>query len=111
MTVKEFDTFVLLTDDRNDSKAFADHLTSEIPKRFGEQNIVVELTKYNDFTLGHLLHFLEASNNHRANKHSFVLVCTSIDVDDIPMEMLVVPTLQEAQDIIEMEAIERDLGF
>jgi len=32
-------------------------------------------------------------------------------MDEIPYEMIVVPTLQEAGDIIEMEEIERDLGF
>jgi hypothetical protein len=29
----------------------------------------------------------------------------------VPEELLVVPTLTEAEDIIQMEEIERDLGF
>lgn len=111
MTVKEFPTFVLLADDYNDPKDFADYLLSVVPERYGAANVVVELMKYKDFTLGHLLHFLEVSNGHRGQKRSFVLICTAIDVDDIPFEMIVVPTIQEAQDIIEMEEIERDLGF
>ncbi|HAT63224.1 MAG TPA: ribonuclease Z, partial [Flavobacteriaceae bacterium] len=41
----------------------------------------------------------------------FVIVNNAINPDDIPDEMIVVPTLQEAADIIEMEEIERDLGF
>jgi hypothetical protein len=61
--------------------------------------------------LGHLLHFLEVSNLHRGNKRSFVFVCDAIPVDEIPLEMVVVPTIGEAADIIEMENIERDLGF
>jgi len=39
------------------------------------------------------------------------LVCNAIDLDDTPEEIVVVPTLQEAFDIIEMEEMERDLGF
>ena len=34
-----------------------------------------------------------------------------IDIDDFPESINIVPTLQEAKDIMEMEAIERDLGF
>ena len=101
----------MLIDDYSDPKGFADHLERVIPQYFEAQNLVVDLTKYNDFSLPHLLHFLSVSNAHRAAKHSFVMVCTSVPVDDIPFEMVVVPTLQEAGDIIEMETIERDLGF
>ena len=42
---------------------------------------------------------------------SFVVICNGIDIDDVPDEINVVPTLQEAEDVLEMEAIERDLGF
>ena len=111
MTVKEFDTFLLLIDDQNDPKNFAIHLEGVIPQYFAEQNLVIDLTKYKDFTLGHLLHFLQVSNAHRKHKQSFVMICTEVPVDDNPFEMVVVPTLQEAGDIIEMETIERDLGF
>ena len=100
-----------LIDEYNDSKLFADYLERVVPERFSDQNLVVQLTKYPEITLGHLLHFLMVSNGHRATKHSFVLVYDSIDIDEVPAELVVVPTLQEAGDIIEMEEIERDLGF
>jgi len=34
-----------------------------------------------------------------------------VDLDEMPDEIVVVPTTQEAYDIIAMEDIERDLGF
>ena len=34
-----------------------------------------------------------------------------VDLNEMPDEIIVVPTLQEAFDIIEMEDIERDLDF
>ena len=55
--------------------------------------------------------FIEISNQHRILKHSFVIVNNALDTDILPNEIMVVPTLLEAQDVIEMEEIERDLGF
>ena len=43
---------------------------------------------------------------------SFVIVSETIEVDALEDEMLsVVPTLLEAQDILDMDAMERDLGL
>jgi len=40
-----------------------------------------------------------------------VLVNSGTDVNSFPENFNIVPTLQEAEDILEMEAIERELGF
>ena len=40
-----------------------------------------------------------------------VFVAENLDFNKIPDNLLVVPSLLEAHDIIEMEEIERDLGF
>jgi hypothetical protein len=32
-------------------------------------------------------------------------------MDHVPEELMIVPTYQEAMDVLEMEEIERDLGF
>lgn len=111
MKVTKHETFYLLQDDYKDTKSFGEYLSRVVPERYADQQLVVDLTLYSQITLGHLLHFLEVSNAHRANKNSFVFICDAIDVDEIPLEMVVVPTLIEAGDIIEMENIERDLGF
>ncbi|CAN0606593.1 unnamed protein product, partial [Ectocarpus sp. 12 AP-2014] len=42
---------------------------------------------------------------------SFVLVSDKVSYDDVPEEINLVPTLQEARDVVEMEEIERDLGI
>jgi len=39
------------------------------------------------------------------------VVTNAININETPEEIIVVPSLQEAYDIIEMEDIERDLGF
>jgi hypothetical protein len=102
---------VVLADEKNDIKSFASFLEFQIPNKFKRQNVVVNLLEYTELELTELLLFLKTSNLHRKTKFSFVIVNNAIDPDDIPIEMTVVPTLQEAADIIEMEEIERDLGF
>jgi len=55
--------------------------------------------------------FLELATAFKQNGMSFVVVKSGIDIDDFPETLNIVPTLQEAEDVLEMEAIERDLGF
>lgn len=79
--------------------------------KFKNDNIIVNLTSLKPLTTQDVIEFLQVSNKHRNQKHSFVLVSDKIDLDDVPDELIIVPTLQEAYDVIEMEDIERDLGF
>jgi hypothetical protein len=82
-----------------------------IYNRFKNDNIIVNLTSLKSLTTQDVIEFLQISNQHRKAKHSFVIVTDKIKLDDIPNELVIVPTMQEAFDIIEMEEIERDLGF
>lgn len=111
MKIENHPNFVVLEDEKDDIVDFASFIQRQVPSKYKGQNVVLNLLKYQSMELPHLLQFLKASTLHRKTKHSFVIVNDSIDVDDIPNEMIVVPSLQEAQDIVEMEEIERDLGF
>ena len=79
--------------------------------RYKNDNIIVSLTSLQSITLQEVIEFLQISNTHRKSKHSFVIVSDKVNLDEMPDEIVVVPTLQEAYDIIEMEEMERDLGF
>lgn len=83
----------------------------DVYSKLKNDNIILNLTSLNKLSLQDVLEFLELSNSHRKSKHSFVIVSDKIDLDQTPDEIVVVPTLQEAYDIIEMEEMERDLGF
>ncbi len=72
---------------------------------------VVQLSENLNTTIKDLSLFLNIANEHRANGISFVVICTGLDIDEVPDEINIVPTLTEAEDLLEMEAIERDLGF
>lgn len=80
-------------------------------ERFKNDNVIVSLTSLTNIPLENIVEFLQISNKHRKAKHSFIIVSDKVNLDDIPDEIIVVPTMQEAYDIIEMEEIERDLGF
>ncbi len=111
MKVSKHDTFQLIEDEKDKIQEFGSFLEYIIPKEFASDNVVIDLLKYNQLTLPELLNFLIVSNKHRAQKKSFVIINDAIDPDVIPEELIVVPTLQEAEDVIELEEIERDLGF
>lgn len=111
MKIENKDTYVILADEHDDIADFASFLEYQIPNKYKGQNVVLDLLDYDTLSLKELLLFLKVSNLHRKTKHSFVIINNTINPDDIPFEMVVVPTIQEGEDIIGMEAIERDLGF
>lgn len=89
-------------------------LVKKIETRYEEvknDNIIVNLFSFGNLTKNDLVEFLQLSKKHRSAKHSFVIVTNKISTDDLPEAIMTVPTLQEAFDVIEMEEIERDLGF
>ena len=76
-----------------------------------DDNLILNLFSFEKLTSGDVLEFLELSNKHKENGKSFVIVTNKVAYDEVPEEIMVTPTLQEAKDIIEMEEIERDLGL
>ena len=111
MQINKADNYTILADDKGDFLGFANYLDGIVPRKYSEHNLVIDLLAFTELTLDDLLSLLRLSTYHRSTGHSFVIVSVGVDVDDIPMELVVVPTLQEAEDIIQMEEIERDLGF
>lgn len=110
MKVTEKEGYKILQDEKDDVTEFASFLESS-HERFKDDNVVIDILKYGELSLQELLKFLKLSNKHRQGKKSFVIANDTINIDQVPEELVVVPTLEEAGDIIEMEEIERDLGF
>ncbi len=80
-------------------------------QKLRHDNIIVNLFSFKNLSSDDILEFLQLSNQHRESGKSFVLVTDRVSFDEVPDEICLVPTLQEAKDIIEMEEIERDLGL
>src|SRR5699024_9528245 len=103
--------FWVIEDDKSSVKGFSNYLENIAYKHFKDQNVVIDLQKYPQLKLEELLSFLKVSNRHRKRKKSFVIVNDTILIDQIPDELAVVPTMREAKDFIQMEELERELGF
>ena len=78
---------------------------------FKNSNLIIDLLHDKEINLSKIKLFSELSKRHIKQKKSFVLVADNIDFNSVPSKMTLVPTVLEAHDIIEMEEIERDLGF
>ena len=100
----------IITQEKATVSELAKKIQSLYPK-FKNNNIIVNLSTLRTLNIQDILEFLELSNNHRSSKHSFVIVSDKVNLDEVPDEIIVVPTVQEAYDIIEMEDMERDLDF
>ncbi|HEU0125895.1 MULTISPECIES: ribonuclease Z [Flavobacterium] len=100
---------VTIKDTQGDVNAFLENVTQQF-KTFEKQNIIIDLSA-DAITEKDLKAFLPLSKAHKKAKKSFVIVASDLDFNAISDKLAVVPSLLEAHDIIEMEEIERDLGF
>ncbi|MBE7640240.1 ribonuclease Z [Salegentibacter sp. BLCTC] len=78
---------------------------------FEKKNLVVNLLAYKNLKKDEVLGFLEISKIHQAQNKSFVLVSNAITIDELPEDIIMVPTLREAEDLVQMDEIQRDLGI
>ena len=74
------------------------HLALEVSENINIDDAIISL-------------FLNIAADFKQNGMSFVVIKSGVDIDDFPENINIVPTLHEAEDVLEMEAIERDLGF
>ncbi|MES2811833.1 MAG: ribonuclease Z [Bacteroidota bacterium] len=100
----------IIKDTEGNTEAFLKKLTDQY-NTFKETNLILDITHDKSVDLDGIKLFKELSKTHKKAKKSFVIVADEIDFNKVPSSLLVVPTLLEAHDIIEMEEIERDLGF
>ncbi|SFW18474.1 hypothetical protein SAMN02927921_00402 [Sinomicrobium oceani] len=107
---KQDNNITVVTHEKGTVGAFSAKL-EETYEKIRADHIIVSLFSLGTITIEQLLELLQLSNTHRGAKKSFVLVTDKVNFNEVPEELVVVPTLKEAYDIIEMEEIERDLDF
>ena len=91
-------------------KKFMENLNRSY-RNIKNDHLIINLFSFSNISSNDVLEFLQLSNIHRAENKSFVLVTNKVEYDQVPDEICLVPTIQEAKDIIEMEEIERDLDL
>lgn len=108
MKVKEKNNVVVFKKSSEDFTSFAEKIIDQ-PNVFKDKNIIIDLEE-TALRPSEIIPFEAIAVIQKKQKKSFVIVA-DIDFDEVSEEIIVVPTLQEGFDIIEMEEIERDLGF
>lgn len=101
---------VTIKNTQGDFNGFVEKVTQQF-KTFEKHNIIIDLLADSDLSEKELKLFLPLSKQQKKAKKSFVIVASDLDFNAISDKLTVVPSLLEAHDIIEMEEIERDLGF
>lgn len=101
---------VTIKDTQGDLVSFLMKVTHEY-KTFEKYNIIIDVSLHKDLTLKGINSFLKLSKIHKKTKKSFVIVANDVDYNAVSDKLALVPSIQEAHDIIDMEEIERDLGF
>lgn len=76
-----------------------------------DQHLIVQVSENLNTSEQDISLFLNVAEAQKENGMSFVVICAMVDNDIFPEHFNIVPTFVEAEDIIQMEAIERDLGF
>lgn len=110
MKITKKKLFTLIEYEENSVELFHNAFM-EAYENYKNEHIIINFSRNFNIKVKDLFVFLNISEKHREKNLSFVLIAKGIDFDELPDELIVAPTLTEAKDIIEMEAIERDLGF
>ncbi|MBD3581174.1 ribonuclease Z [Flavobacterium selenitireducens] len=109
MEVEHKGNTCIIKDTQDNLTAFLMKLTHE-HKTFGNCNLILDISHYKNLAIKEINAFSALSKTHIKGKKSFVIVA-DIDFNKVQGKLVVVPTVQEAHDMIEMDEIERDLGF
>jgi len=108
MIIDKKEKYTAITPEKDCDQLFFSKLKDQI-HNFSKEHLIVDFTKLGAIQLDDVLQFLDIAIKKREEKTSFIIVAANISIDDIPDELSVAPTFNEALDVLEMDAIERDL--
>lgn len=100
----------IIKDTQNDVASFVQKVTNEY-HAFQSQNLILDISNDKAFSIKDLAYFKDLAKNHKKAKKSLIIVSDVVDFNKVPNYLNVVPSILEAHDMIEMDEIERDLGF
>lgn len=110
MLIEKKENYTLISSDENSLIEFQESISKK-RKELEKEHLVLKISDDIEISNSKFLLFLEIAEQKQQNGTSFVVINSTINPDDFPEHLNIVPTLQEAEDILEMEAIERELGF
>ncbi len=111
MKIEQSENFVIVKKDTNQLENFIISLETKINNQLRDKNMIIDLLDFSELTSDLLKLFLKLTVICQKSNNSFVIVNNHINLNEVSGEIMVVPTIQEAKDIVEMEIIERELGM
>jgi hypothetical protein len=110
MTKENIKNTTIIKDFNADLPSLVTNINNQI-EELVKKNTIIDISNYRYLKIKDFDTFFSIARNYKKAKKSLVLVVSDFDFDKVSDKINLVPTLQEAHDIIEMEEIERDLGF
>lgn len=110
MKVEQKGHTTIIRETKGDIIAFVENISNQYSS-YTSQNLILDVTHDNSIKEEDLNIFKDLSKKHFKAKKSLVIVADNIDFDKVSSSITVVPSVLEAHDMIEMDEIERDLGF
>jgi hypothetical protein len=109
MKIEKKENYTLITPTEATLDTFLDVLNISA---FEKENTILDFSTTFQLTVAQIDAFSEVSIAKKEKGTSFILIAKGIEIDDLEDESLaVVPTITEAEDTLEMDDIERDLGL
>lgn len=110
MIITRNENYTLIKPHQNSVKIFLNEL-KKAESKINNEHLIIDFSEYFNTKIEEFLLFLALSKDYKKKGTSFVIVSKSVETDELPDAIVIVPTINEALDILEMDAIERDLGF
>ena len=109
MKIEKKEKYTIVSPTESNFEDFFTAFNSEV-ETLTSEHIFINFLESFSVNVSELEKFSSISENKKENGNSFVLITTTVEIDDFEDESLsVVPTLGEAEDVLEMDDIERDL--
>jgi len=110
MLITKKENYSLIKPLQNSVKEFLNEF-KKVDSEISNEHLIIDFSEYFNTKVEEFLLFLALSKDYKKKGTSFVIVSRNVETSELPEAIVVVPTINEALDILEMDAIERDLGF
>jgi hypothetical protein len=109
MRIDKKETYTIVLPEESSFSEFYTVFTSKT-NEISETHLFLNFLNSFPISAKELQKFSTFCQQQKENEKSFVLIANTVEIDDFEDETLsVVPTLIEAEDVLEMDEIERDL--
>lgn len=110
MQIERKEKYTLIHTKENSFDNFLKEI-SNILQNFENEDLILEISNFINFKEEDFSLLLDVKTKKNKNGTSFVIVNKNVSIDNLPESLNIAPTITEAEDILEIEAIERELGF